>query len=61
MQGVDEIPSGVQAEIESWTPAPTPDPSSTILSKAYKMANATELLTGFSPSPEGFSGVSIFI
>ena len=59
MQGVDQIPSGVQAEIESWTPAPTPDPSSTIMSKVDKVAGALDKLTGVTPSPEGFNGVSL--
>ena len=58
MQGVDQLPPSAQAEIESWTPAATPDPSSVLLSKVYKTADAAEHIIGFSPSPGGFSGVS---
>ncbi len=62
MQGVKEIPSDVQASIEDMTPSPTPDPSSRIMSKVDQVSSkadgAVQKLTGFSPSPGGFSGVS---
>ena len=58
MQGVDHIPSELQAKIESLTPTPTPDPSSVILSKVDDVDGTIQKVTGFSPSPQGFSGVS---
>ncbi|CAL5224858.1 g7616 [Coccomyxa viridis] len=55
--GVGEIPTSVQTEIESWTPSPTPDPSSNIIAKLDKVAGGIQHLTGLSPSPGGFSAV----
>ena len=59
-QGVGEIPTSVQTEIESWTPSPTPDPSSNIIAKLDKVAGGIQHLTGLSPSPGGFSAVSLY-